>query len=69
MLSMNRLRYKIFTSFAIAALGAIALVRLALSVPLSGAAVMAFLVGGVIVVAATWRGLIYLRAARSAASS
>lgn len=67
MLSPNRLRYKIFTSFAIATLGVVAAVRLAMIAPLSGATVIAYIILGVFVAAGVWRGLIYLRAARSAA--
>jgi hypothetical protein len=67
MLSPNRLRYKIVTSFAIAALGVIALVRLAMSAPLSSTTAWAFLILGVFIGAGLWRGLIYMRAARAAA--
>jgi len=63
-ISSGRLRYKIVTSFAFAALCLLALVRLAVTVPFSGAAVAAFALGVVLVAAAAWRGLIYLRLAR-----
>jgi hypothetical protein len=65
LMSRNRLRYKIFTSFAFAALCLVALFRLASSTPLTGAAVLALCIGVVVVVAATWRGIIYLRVARA----
>ena len=65
LMSRNRLRYKIVTSFAFAALCLVALVRLATSVPLTGAAVAAFALALLLLIAATWRGIIYLRAARS----
>jgi hypothetical protein len=64
MISLQRLRYKIFTSFAIAALGAVALVRIAVSVPVSPAMVTALLIAGILVLAGLWRGMIYLRGAR-----
>lgn len=67
MLSPNRLRYKIFTSFAIAILGAIAGVRLAMIAPPSTATIYAYVVLGVFIAAGVWRGLIYLRAARAGA--
>jgi hypothetical protein len=67
LMSRNRLRYKIVTSFAFAALCLVALVRLAMSTPLTGPAVAAFAVAALLLAAATWRGVIYLRAARSGA--
>lgn len=67
MLSLNRLRFKIFSSFAIAALGVVALVRLAAIAPPSGATAVAYLVLVVIIGAALWRAFIYLRAARAIA--
>jgi uncharacterized membrane protein HdeD (DUF308 family) len=69
MISPNRLRYKIFTSFAVAGLGVIALARLATSVPFSGSTALAFFIGALLVFAGLWRGLIYLRAARAGAGS
>jgi hypothetical protein len=65
LMSRNRLRYKIVTSFAFAALCLVALVRLATSTPFSGPAVAAFGLCALLLAAATWRGVIYLRAARS----
>ena len=63
-ISSGRLRYKMVTSFAFAALCLVALIRLAAAVPFSGAAAVAFALGVVLVAAAAWRGLIYLRIAR-----
>jgi len=65
MISLTRLRFKIVSSFAIAGLFAVALVRLASSTPLNGAAMLALGTCAIVVVAAAWRGWIYLRAARS----
>jgi len=65
LMSRNRLRYKIVTSFAFAALSLVALVRLAMSTPLTGPAVAAFALCVLLLSAATWRGVIYLRAARA----
>jgi len=64
MLSPLRLRFKIVTSFAIAACAAIALARLAASVPLDGTTMLAFASGGLLLGVGAWRGWIYLRAAR-----
>lgn len=58
------LRFKILSSFAIAALFAVAFVRLAASVPHSSTAMLALGTCAIVIVAGTWRGLIYLRAAR-----
>ena len=66
-MSRNRLRYKIVTSFAFAVLCLVALVRLAMSTPLSGPAFAAFALATLLLAAATWRGIIYLRAARGGA--
>jgi hypothetical protein len=66
-ISSARLRYKIVTSFAFAALCLVALVRLAMAVPMSGAALAAFALGALLVAAAAWRGIIYMRLARSLA--
>jgi hypothetical protein len=69
MISPVRLRLKIFTSFAIALLGAVVIVRLAASVPLSGATALAFATGALFVAAGVWRGLIYIQAARRGGST
>jgi hypothetical protein len=69
LMSRNRLRYKIVTSFAFAALCLVALIRLATSTPLTGAAIAALGISTLLLVAATWRGVIYLRVARSGARS
>jgi hypothetical protein len=67
MLASGRLRFKIFTSFAIAALGVIALVRLTAIAPPSSETAFAYLVLGLLIAAALWRGFIYIRAARGPA--
>jgi uncharacterized membrane protein (DUF2068 family) len=59
-------RFKVASSFIIAALGVIALARLALEVPLSGQTIAAYGVAAAIAAAGFWRGLIYLRAVRAA---
>jgi hypothetical protein len=64
--SPGRLRFKVFTSFALAALGSIALVRLLSIAPPSGNTITAYAILVVLVVASAWRGLIYLRAVRQA---
>lgn len=68
---LNRLRFKIVTSFAIAALGAITFARLASVVPfsLSLPTLMPFMLAGIFVIAGIWRGFIYLHAVRSLAKS
>lgn len=58
------LRFKIVSSFAIAVLFAVALVRLASSAPHEATAAFAVGICAVAIVAAAWRGWIYLRAAR-----
>lgn len=63
------LRFKIVTSFAFAALGVITFVRLAATEPLSGATLLAFVMVSIFVVAAVWRGCIYLQAIRGLAKS
>jgi hypothetical protein len=69
MVTPNRLRYKIFTSFAFAVLGGVAAVRLATVAPFSTSTMLAYGVAGIFVAAGVWRGLIYLRAMRAMARS
>lgn len=61
------LRFKIATSFAFASLGLIAFARLAASEPASGATMLAFVTLSIFVIAAAWRGFIYVRAMRGPA--
>jgi hypothetical protein len=63
--SPKYLAFKVATSFAIAALGVIALVRLFLETPPSPQTAAAYGIATVIAAAGFWRGLIYLRAARA----
>lgn len=65
----GRLRFKVLTSFVIAALGVTMAIRLASTVPLSGATVIWFLVPVLFVVAGVWRGFIFLKAVRGGAKS
>jgi len=60
--SPRRMRIKVFTSFALAGLGLIALARLFSIAPPSTNTIAAYAILVVLVVAAAWRGLIYLRA-------
>ena len=62
---VNRLRYKVFTSFAIAALAAIGIARLASQSGASTQALFVYAILGVLAVAGFWRGVIYLRAVRT----
>jgi len=68
-MNAGRLRFKVLTSFVIAALGVIMFIRLSSIVPLSGAAVGWLLVPVLLVVAGVWRGLIFLKAVRGLAKS
>ena len=63
------LRFKIVTSFAIAALGAIMFIRLANSEPISAATIIWFLAPIIFVIAGVWRALIFLKAVRGIAKS
>lgn len=65
---MNRLRYKIFTSFALAVLGVIAIARLWAIAPPSGQTAGAYATVAILVVAAVWRGVILVRASQSRVS-
>lgn len=65
---MNRLRYKIFTSFALAVLGLIAIARLWAVAPPSGQTAAAYATVTILVIAAVWRGIILLRASQTRVS-
>lgn len=65
--SKARLRYKIFTSFAIAALALVALVRFAAIETVTAPAIFVYAILVVLGAASFWRGMIYLRAVRSMA--
>jgi hypothetical protein len=65
---MNRLRYKIFTSFALAVLGVIAIARLWAVAPPSGQTAAAYATAAILVIAAVWRGIILLRASQTRVS-
>jgi hypothetical protein len=62
-----RLKYKIVTSFAVAALAVVAIARLLSDVGFSAHSAGAFAVLAVLAVAAAWRGIHYLRFARQGA--
>lgn len=66
---LKLLRYKLATSFAFAALGLIAFVRLAIAVPFSSETLLPFLVVTIFVIAGLWRGCIYLQALRGSEKS
>lgn len=67
MLSQNRLRFKIVSSFGIALLGVAAFIRLLSIAPPSSETATTYGVVVVLIAAALWRGLIYWRAARASA--
>ena len=62
-MSVNRLRYKIFTSFALSALGLITIVRLWSVAPPSTHMFAPYVAAGLLVAAAFWRGVIFARMA------
>jgi hypothetical protein len=62
---VNRLRYKVFTSFAIAACAFLGIARLALQSGSSGQASFVYAILAVLAVAGIWRGVIYLRGVRT----
>ena len=66
---LSRLRFKIVTSFAIAALGTVMLVRLMSLMPFSFTSLLSFLVPVLLIIAGIWRGLIFLHAVRGFAKS
>ncbi len=61
-MNRNRLRYKVFTSFALSVLGLITIVRLWAVAPPSARTAPAYLIAAVLVAAAFWRGVIVARA-------
>lgn len=63
------MRFKIATSFLIAALGVVMLVRLAAIAPLAPSTALSFIAPLVLVAAGIWRGVIFLRAAKAQPSS
>jgi len=65
---MNRLRYKIFTSFALVVLGIIAIVRLWSVAPPSSQTALPYATAAILVLAALWRGIILLRASQTRVS-
>ena len=65
---MNRLRYKIFTSFAFAVLGVIAIARLWSVAPPSAQTAAPYATAAILVIAAFWRGIILLRASQTRAT-
>jgi len=62
-MNLSRLRYKIFTSFALSFLGLIAIVRLWAVAPPSTHTAFAYITAAVLALAAFWRGVIFARAA------
>ena len=63
--STNRLRYKVFTSFAIAVFAVVAIARFALETQASAQGAFVYAILALLAVAGVWRGIIYLRAVRS----
>jgi hypothetical protein len=62
---VNRLRYKVFTSFAIAAFALLGMARLATQSDNSGQVFLVYAILAVLVVAGVWRGVIYLHGVRA----
>lgn len=62
---VNRLRYKVVTSFAIAACAFLGIARITLQTQASSQAFFVDAILAILVVAGVWRGLIYLRAVRA----
>jgi hypothetical protein len=60
----NRLRFKVFSSFTIAALGIAMIVRLWGVAPPSAHMAPAYATAAILSAAAFWRGIIFARAAR-----
>jgi len=60
-----RLKYKIVASFAIALAAIIGIVRLVAEAGVSAQATSAYVIFVIFAVAGVWRGVIYLRLARS----
>ena len=65
---MNRLRYKIFTSFAFAVLGVVAIARRWAVAPPSAQTALAYATAAILVIAASWRGIVLLRASHTRVS-
>jgi len=61
---VNRLRYKVFTSFAIALCAFLGIARLALQTQGSIQVLFVYAILAVLATAGVWRGLIYLRGVR-----
>lgn len=61
---VNRLRYKVVTSFAIAACAFLGIARISLQTNASSQAFFVDAILAILAVAGIWRGLIYLRAVR-----
>ncbi|HKW44535.1 MAG TPA: hypothetical protein VJN22_02695 [Candidatus Eremiobacteraceae bacterium] len=59
---VNRLKYKVFTSFAIAVCASLGIMRLGLQTHASSQGVIVYVILGVLAIAGVWRGVIYLRA-------
>jgi hypothetical protein len=66
---LNRLRFKIATSFGIAILGCVTFARLLSVVPISVTTLVPFIIAAILALAGLWRGLIYLQALRGLAKS
>jgi hypothetical protein len=64
--STNRLRYKVFTSFAIAICAFVGIARLAVQTHASAQGAFVYALLTLLAVAGVWRGIIYLRAVRTA---
>ena len=64
-MNRNRLRYKIFTSFALSLLGLVAIARLWTVSPPSTHTALPYATAAILVIAAFWRGVIFARAARA----
>lgn len=64
-LSTNRLRYKVFTSFAIALCAIVGIARMALETRPSEQGAFVYAILAVLAVAGVWRGIICLRAVRT----
>ena len=62
---VNRLKYKVFTSFAIAVCASLGIIRLGFQTQPSTQGVIVYAILGLLAVAGVWRGLIYLRAAHA----
>jgi hypothetical protein len=61
---VNRLRYKVVTSFAIAACAFLGIARITIQTQASSQAFFVDAILAILAVAGIWRGLIYVRAVR-----